>query len=165
MDYEYHKEERQILMSYIRTSEWTDPALLAPNLRAADLEEIAASTHLSPYEVLQAGFSLSEPCRTFVGDSGDPVGMFGVAPLPNKVGVIWCLTTPELFKMKKYFMRNCRREIEEITNGYDKVINFVYSKNTTHIRWIKAMGFKMEASPRPFGWQEKPFYYFEKVIT
>jgi len=156
-------------MSYIRASEWTDPALLAPYLRAADIEEIDAATHLSPYEVLQAGYSLGEPCRTFVGDSGNVAGMFGVTPIPTegnvKIGVIWCLTTPELFKMKKYFMRNCRREIQEITQQYDKVINFVYEKNTTHIRWIKAMGFKMEASPRPFGWQEKPFYYFEKVIT
>jgi hypothetical protein len=151
-------------MIRIRDSYETDALLLAPNLREADIEELDAATHLSPWEVLHTGWYLGAPCRTFLSEENDVVGMFGVTPIPNtNDGVIWCLSSPELFKMKKYFMRNCRREIEEISQGYDKVFNYVYEKNTTHIRWIKAMGFTMSPTPTAFGRYEKPFYYFEKV--
>ena len=156
-------------MSYIRESSLGDPALLAPNLRQADIEEIDAVTHLSPYEVLLAGYHISDPCRTLVGDSGNIVAMFGVSPIPSednkKLGVIWCLTSPEMFKIKKYFVRAAYEEIPLMSKGYDKVLNFVYEKNTTHIRWLKAMGFDMSPTPQPFGRLKKPFYYFEKVIT
>jgi hypothetical protein len=155
-------------MAHVRPSSVGDPALLAPHLREADVEELAAASHRSPQDVLSLGFTLGRPCRTFVGDTGNVIAMFGVTPMPTdspvKYGVVWCLTTPELFKKKMYFMRHCREEMKEVCKGYDKVLNFVYYKNTRHIRWIKAMGFTMEDKPRPFGWQELPFYYFEKVI-
>jgi len=153
-------------MSEIRDSHEYDPALLAPNLRKADIEEIEAASHLTPFEVLYTGYYLGRPCRTFIGDSGRVVGMYGITPIPNtSEGVIWCLTTPELFTIKKYFMRNCRDEIISMCEGYTRVYNYVYEKNARHIRWIKAMGFNMDESPTPFGRYNKPFYYFEKVIT
>jgi hypothetical protein len=120
VDNEYYKEERQILMiSRIRDSVENDALLLAPNLREADIEELNAATHLSPWEVLHAGWYLGAPCRTFLSEEGKVVGMFGVTPIPNResLGVIWCLSSPELFKMRKFFMRNCRREIEEMTSN------------------------------------------------
>lgn len=156
-------------MAHVRASHLGDPALLAPYLREADLDEIEAATHLSPFEALHSSYYMSKPCKTIIGDTGNVIGMYGVAPMRHegnaKLGIIWCLTSPELFTIKKQFLRHCRQEIEEVTEGYDKVLNFIYSKNTRHIRWVKAMGFTVEAETRPFGWQEKPFYYFEKVIT
>lgn len=154
-------------MAYIRESSLGDPALLAPNLRAADIEEIDAASHLSPYEVLLAGHHLGAPCRTLVGDSGNIVAMFGVSLMPNdpKIGVVWCLTSPEMFKIKKFFVRAAHKELPLLCEGYDKVINFVYAKNKTHIRWLKAMGFDVSPTPQPFGRLKKPFYYFEKVIN
>jgi hypothetical protein len=151
-------------MFRIRDSVKEDALLLAPKLRVADIEELDAATHLSPWEVLHTGWYLGAPCRTFLSEEGEVVGMFGVTPIPQtNDGVIWCLSSPELFKMRKYFMRNCRREITEMSSGYDQVFNYVYEKNTTHIRWIKAMGFVMHPTPYPFGRYNKPFYYFEKV--
>lgn len=152
-------------MIRIREAVETDALLLAPKLREADIEELDAATHLSPWEVLHTGWYLGAPCRTFLSEEGEVVGMFGVTPMPQakRIGVIWCLSSPDLFKMRKYFMRNCRREIEEISRNYVKVFNYVYEKNTTHIRWIKAMGFDMYDEPISFGRLQKPFYYFEKV--
>jgi hypothetical protein len=154
-------------MAYVRASNVGDPALLSPNLREADLDELKAASPRSPNEVLYLGHMLGKPCRTIIGDTGNVIGMFGVTPIPEvkRTGVIWCLTSPELFKIKKQFMRHCRQEIQEICKDYDKVLNFVYHKNTRHICWIKAMGFTMEEKPRPFGWQSLPFSYFEKVIN
>ncbi len=165
MDNEYNKEERQVLVFRIRDAVELDALLLAPKLREADIEELDAATHLSPWEVLHTGWYLGAPCRTFLSEEGEVVGMFGVTPLmgTRRTGVIWCLSSPELFKMRKYFMRNCREQIEDICSGYDKVFNYVYEKNKTHIRWIKAMGFEMSPTTTPFGRLEKPFYYFEKV--
>ncbi len=154
-------------MIRIREAHCTDASLLAPRLREADLEELKWATHLSPWEVLYLGWHLGGPCRTFLSENGDVVGMFGVTPMVDHPGqgIIWCLSSPALFKMRKYFMRNCREQIEQICQGYDKVFNYVYEENTTHIRWIKAMGFKMNSTPTPFGHSGKPFYYFEKVIN
>jgi hypothetical protein len=171
VDYEYNKTTREILMAYVRESSVGDPALLAPNLREADLDELKAASARSPQDVLYLGHLLGKPCRTFIGNTGNIVGMYGVTPMPSeycnseKQGVVWCLTTPELFKIKKFFVRTSKRELLDVCQGYDRVFNFVYHKNTRHIRWIKAMGFTMEKEPRPFGWQDRPFYYFEKVIN
>jgi hypothetical protein len=160
-------------MIRIRDSVESDALLLAPKLREADLEELDAATHLSPFEVLHTGWYLGAPCRTFLSEEGEVVGMFGVTPLPDhpmiagpqqKRGLIWCLSSPELFNMRKYFMQNCRIEISKMCEAYNKVFNYVYEKNTTHIRWIKAMGFNMSPNPTPFGRLKKPFYYFEKVM-
>ena len=148
----------------IRDSYENDAHLLAPNLREADLEELDAVSHHTPLEVLHTGWRLGAPCRTFLSEDNKVVGMFGVIPIPyTKDGIVWCLSSPELFKMKMYFMRNCRREIKEMCEGYEKVSNSVYEKNVTHVCWIKAMGFDMKDTPYPFGRYKKPFYYFEKV--
>ena len=156
-------------MPYVRPSDVGDAEKLAPYLRQADLEELAAATHNSPKESLSLGYFLGKPCRSFVNDDDSIIGMFGVTPMKTedglKWGAIWCLTSDELFRRRKYFMRNCRDEIKKISKGYDKVINFVHHKNTRHIRWIKAMGFNMADKPTPFGYKEELFYYFEKVIT
>ena len=170
MDNELNKEKREVLMAYVRFSLSKDPALLAPNLREEDLNELQVATSRSPQNTLFIGHILGKPCKTIIGDTGNVIGMYGVSPMPNelcnsqRLGVIWCLTTPELFKIKKQFMKHCRNEIKAICKNYDKVINYVSPQNTKHIRWIKAMGFTIAKKPTPFGEFHNLFYYFEKVL-
>lgn len=156
-------------MPIYRTSLPEDAGELAPNLREADVEEINAANDLGPFMSLYGGFAHSKPAMTVVDDDGTVMAMYGVVPLklesPLKQGAIWFLSSDKMFERmgkKKYFMKHCRNQIDEICQGYDKVINFVYEKNTKHIRWIKAMGFKVADKPTKFGLKEKLFYYFTR---
>ena len=158
-------------MAHVRPSQEEDPALLAPHLREEDIYELKAASARPPHAALYIGYLLGRPCKTIIGDTGNVVGMYGVTPMSSelcnstKLGVIWCLTTPELFTIKKQFMKHCRNEIKEICSGYDKVLNYVSPHNVEHIRWIKAMRFTVADEPTPFGEYNKLFYYFEKVLT
>ncbi len=148
----------------VRTSTIGDCLRLGPNLRNEDKEEILAALGCEPTEGLTHTFFNSQACLTIVQD-GEPTTMFGSGRMPDQkgVGMIWMLSSPELLKIKKPFLRESKRFIALLTAPYDVVMNYVDCRNLLHRRWLEWCGFVFIAKHDSFGVGKLPFYEFVRI--
>lgn len=116
-----------------------DIQILADNLREADLLEI---THLgyTPYEGLSMSFQLSEVCYTcYLGE--ELLCVFGVCP-QDGFATPWMMGTPAMSKVKRETLTWAAAVMTQLSKKYPLLLNYVWAGNTTHIRWIKWLGFE-----------------------
>lgn len=158
-------------MMNVRDSERSDPAKLAPNLRKADVAEVRASAGHSAFEALRAGYAHSAHCRTLTVDDR-PVGMFGVVPDLELLretgilhGVVWYLGSDEATANPFEFMRLSREWLELLKADFDSLGNWVDSRNSKHLRWLKAIGFKFVDVNPYFGFERRTFLKFELLTV
>lgn len=128
----------------------------ARDMREADLEELlyaGATPFLSPAEMLVESLVPGDPLVGIVDKEGKLQGMFGWGPwnpgstdpeMPE--GYIWMVTTEKLFEEYPVEMtRRFRREILPRLLGeeaYRSLGNLVLYKNTEHLKWLTAAGFR-----------------------
>lgn len=117
---------------------------MAPRLRRADCEEIAAYSGLSPLEGLSKSKAVSHLSYTILND-GEPVAMYGgTVDGPGKANV-WMLATPKIEDRSIQFLRLSRSQID----GFQKELNasFIYAiadpRNTLHQMWLLYTGFSL----------------------
>ena len=136
-------------------------AFIALNMRRADVEEIWASNHRTPYEALIGGMDISAYPATGVVN-GVPICMFGVgASGPISLhGSPWLLGTPDVEKHARKFLRLNKSYIDLIKEDYDLLYNWVDERNDVSIRWLKWLGFDIKPAT-PYGLDQLPFHYFE----
>lgn len=117
---------------------------VAPRLRPADLEEIAAAGS-DPVSALSSGLDSGGVCLTGLSpETGEPALMFGVAQSPvGIVGHIWLLGTPVIEKHPTVFLRESRKWLEAFHSEWPVLTNAVYAKNTLHTRWLEWLGFTL----------------------
>ena len=112
--------------NYVRPSIIKDALQLAPKVRIADREEIRASDGKSPLEALVIPFSIDKSKNyTIVGTLNEGViGMFGACPTKDPAyGVAWLISSEDLFKHTKQFMKECPYWISQMGNGYEYLYN------------------------------------------
>ena len=115
-----------------------DIQYLADNLREADRLEMH---HLGyePEAGLMQSFSLSEVCYSvYLGD--ELVCVFGVCP-GEGLAVPWMMGTPAMSKVKRETLTWAVEVKAALSEKYPVLSNYVWAGNTTHIRWIKWLGF------------------------
>lgn len=142
-------------MGYVRAYRAFDEIDLAPRLRKADLQEIAACSGRDPVEVLQEGAALSAPSCTVIGNSGFVAAMFGVHP-EGDFGRVWLLGSDELCAppLSRQFIRECRDFLAVMERPYNKTGNFIDQRNTVHIRWLKWLGYEFKPTVLLHGFLE-----------
>ena len=148
-----------------RKSILADVVELAANMRQEDKEEVLADSGSSPQEALFYCFFNSKPCMTMVGRKGNLMGMYGVVPCSPKVGRIWMLghkTMINDYKDVRDFLKYSPIELQKFHCNYPLLYNYVDERNTTHIKWIKWMGFSIIKKHATFGAAGIPFYEFVK---
>lgn len=122
---------------------------VAENLRPADETEVRLSYRMSGRDVAIDSWAYSEIVRGMVTDDGEACGLCGVAGQR-----IWMLGTDRLTETRKARWQLCvegRKWVDScIEELQAPLFNQVYSKNTESIRWLKYLGFTVEA-PRPIG--------------
>jgi hypothetical protein len=152
-------------MGYVRAYREGDAEKLAPLLRAADLQEIAAATVLSPLDCLRAGAEISVPACTIIGNEYDVAGIFGVNPQPFG-GRVWMFGSDELTRnpLKRQFLKECKQYLAGMERMYPCLFNHVDERNTVHIKWLRWMGFTF-IRRKPFGPQGLPFLEFIKLCA
>jgi hypothetical protein len=148
-----------------RPSKLQDAVELAPHLRPEDLAEINANTGRTAVDTLSNGYLLSEPCFSVVNEEGTVVAMFGAVPVSDSpgVGLVWLLASPELVRRGRQFLRESKAWIEKLHQTYPILWNFVDSRNTTHIRWLKWIGVNFVAEHPEYGVAKIPFKEFIHV--
>lgn len=133
---------------------------MAPKLRQADRDEIAAASGMDPQAALLLAVERSQRSDAIVID-GEAVAMAGVMdfPLDPQIGVVWMLATDAADRVPKRLLQEKREYVLALLNGYDMLLNFVDNRNTRAQKWLQWLGFTLEA-PEPHGVAGLPFRRF-----
>lgn len=160
-----HYEEQSIPGLIVRDAHGDDIIPLAANLRAEDLAEVVAASGLTAIQAIGHGYVHSRPAIT-IEYNGKPAAMFGVVPSEQveKFGSIWLLGTNDLHLFSTKFLRQSKRWLDIVTQGYDIVGNVVDERNTDHIKWLRWLGFKSIKKWPHYGPLGLPFYEFVKIV-
>jgi hypothetical protein len=120
-------------------------AVIAARMREADRVELSVtSPGKSPLQVLMEALEHSRWC-TVVRVDGEPAIAYGVAPseVPH-VGAPWMLATPDLLRIRRFFLQHCRGEVRLMEQAFPALFNRVHRGNTCAIRWLEFCGFTLE---------------------
>lgn len=144
----------------VRVSVRRDLKPLSRRLRVPDRNEMLTCGH-SVEEGLKFGFENSKPCLSII-INGNPVGIFGVVPTTVEgLGAVWLAGTPEMVSTRHRFrfLRESKKWLNELFQDYKVLGNYIDSRNTVHVEWIKWMGFEIKETMDIDG---VPFYRFFK---
>jgi hypothetical protein len=130
-------------MTGVRLSTATDCRDLSPRLRQADLDELNAFSGEQPEIALNHARKMSVDCSTMIIDH-EIAGMFGI----TANGCVWMVSTDALPRKAKTFMRASRGILNTWLLQHRMLWNVVDERNTTHIRWLKHMGFTFTGQHR-----------------
>ena len=143
----------------VRKSESKDVGHIAKHMRASDVHEIFASDHKTPEQALKEGMEKSIYVRTI--QNSVPIAVFGICPthILGDKATIWCLGTDDIDKMKITFLRHNKEYLDEMLSYYPRLENFVHSKNTKSIQWLRFLGATIEEA-KPYGAEQELFHRF-----
>lgn len=149
----------------IRNTTIEDVSVLATKLREDDKREVEAAGY-TPVASLFTGFKTSYLCKS-VFQNGEIIGIYGATTrdLPNGYCSIWFLGSDESERNPLTFVKEGKKLIKEVLKDYS-ILNFVYSKNTTHINYLKRIGLIVETEKGvtyPTGEVFYPFYKLKEV--
>lgn len=150
----------------IRCSELADAEEMAPHLRKADREEMAAvlGEDADPQDVLRYGIEVSHQPFTALVD-GKPICIFGAVmePVQRHIAAIWMMGTPGVEEHKMFFLRHSKQCLDKLFEPFSLLWNCVDKRNELHIKWIKWLGFSFLREISEYGEQGKPFLEFAKI--
>ena len=127
--------------NYVRKAELKDALELAPKIRKGDRQEIMASNGATPLEAL-------------------------VIPSKEKgYGVVWLLSSEDLFKHIKQFIKECPKWVNEMSKDYEYVYNFVDERNWKSLKWLQFLGFEPKTKIGDFGIGKMPFLLMMKEVN
>lgn len=113
------------------------------NLRTADQEEIVAATGLPVQESLLRSIAISNG-GAWVGIHKDRIeAVFGVVESPF-LAVPWFVATDKFHEFWLKFVRESREFIYALLDRYGLLVNFVDSRHTEAIRWLRWLGFVVD---------------------
>ena len=118
---------------------------LAKDLRPEDEREIISKTGTTNLQkTLLKGFTMTDYCRSFFVDD-EIAGIYGVvASLDDKnIGSPFLLCTPKIKKIKIKFLRECKKRVQEMSDKFPVLFNYIDSRNKLHLTWLKWCGFQI----------------------
>ena len=137
---------------------------LANNLRQIDILELKATNpDRTPEKVLTMSYHASVKSYAIV-EEGECLGMFGVVPVTNTIGVPWLLSTDKFFEQHSTkFARQCRAYLQEMAEGFGYLTNYIAADNKKCQHWLKWLGFTIYEE-YPVDFNGTPFYMFDMRI-
>jgi hypothetical protein len=143
-----------------RRARLADAAEMAPFMREEDAAEVLAEAGHTPYEALAYALALSGSQAWTVRVDKKIMAMWGVVPvdLLSGVGVPWLLTTYEVERHPKIFMRASREAVRWIRKRYNFAFNRIDARYEKALRWAKRIGFET------FGPETADGYTFHAIV-
>lgn len=128
----------------IRPTEPGDVALLAANMRAVDVAELAAGGHMDVHAAVAGSVKRSVMCWSYF-DGDDLLCIMGAAPISmlDGLGIPWMLGTPALLRCSRILVKIAPDYIATMLRVFPRLINCVHVENTTSVRWLQRIGFKL----------------------
>jgi hypothetical protein len=139
----------------IRPATLEDAFNLAPRLRHADRVELEAQGHMFMDVILAESIAMSAECMAFELE-GQVHAVFGVASA-GKYGVPWMLGSDQLFNHRKALLTLPRDYVPRWLKQYGFLMNMVHADNHQSIRWLRRIGFTIEAPVQEPGGVFHPF--------
>jgi hypothetical protein len=137
-------------------------AVLAGNLRSADLAEMDATTDLEPLEALAASVAASEMAWVITFE-GEPIAIFGVAPTgaPGS-GMVWLVGTPRMDDARLGLGRITAAGIAMMHSRYPCLWNYIDARHKRTLRWLTWAGFRLLEAHPDHGRHGELFYTFAR---
>ena len=152
----------------VRKAVLKDALELAPKMRIGDRQEIMASDGSSPLESLVLPFTQKgSKIYNIVGTQSEGViGMFGSSPVKEEgYGIVWLLSSEDLFKHTRQFIKECPKWVAEMSEDYEHVYNFVDERNWKSLKWLQFLGFEPKRKIGDFGVGKIPFILMMKEVN
>lgn len=133
----------RFMMRQARTSDLED---VAKNLRPTDLGDLAATSPISPADLVLSASSRSAAVFAFEFD-GETVAVGGTRDLADDAAAaIWLLGTPGLDRaFRQGALRLCGPWLRVMAGPRSRVCNVVPIANTRTMRWLHQLGFRAVA--------------------
>ncbi len=144
----------------IRRCRGRDIRSLRGKLRAEDVLEISRRSGRDPYAVLVYSYRHSD--EVYVGLVNSEIAcVWGVAQesLLAENASIWLLSTPVMERAPVAIARRTRSELHKLLRRYRSLGNYVDSQYVRCVRWLRWLGFTLEA-PEPVGVRGELFSRF-----
>lgn len=137
---------------------------IAANMRTSDVEEVKASSTLTPLEALQGGTEVSTYCWIITNRNDDPIAVFGCAPmaLPG-MAAVWMLGTDGILSEATSIARQTRPYMDLMNREYHVLWNYIDDRNKVSMRWLKWAGFKIVKSKPNHGPEGRLFHSFART--
>ena len=147
-------------MIEVRRCRGKDIKAMRGKLRYEDFLELKRRSGDDPYKVLVHSYRSSEVAYTGLVD-GEIACVFGVAQssLIGSQAQIWLLSTEVMMKAPVAVARKTRNELTRLLVVYDYLDNYVDASYARCIRWLKWLGFTVEA-PQRLGVNGAEFCHF-----
>lgn len=135
---------------------------LAPRLRQTDALEMRRASGLSAFDGLKRAVDVSFSCHAVIVN-GQVEAIMGVARagVMATTGCPWLLMAETAPDHKDVFRDLVPKVIEYWQSLFDHLENWVDAENKIALRWLKRIGFTLDAEPVPYGRAQTPFYRFE----
>jgi hypothetical protein len=154
--------------AFVRQAVLKDVLELAPKIRKSDREEIRASNNSTPLKALVEAFTIENNKIYSIVKTEDNsvIGMFGSAPsVDPDYGVAWMLSSEDLFKHTKQFIKECPHWINEMGVGYKYLYNFVDKRNWKALKWLQYLKFEPKTEIGDYGFEKIPFLLMMKEVN
>ena len=154
--------------NYVRKAELKDALELAPKMRIGDRKEIMATDGSTPLVSLVLPFTQKgAKIYSIIGTKSEGViGMFGSSPVKEKgYGIVWLLSSEDLFKHIKQFIKECPKWVHDMSKDYEHVYNFVDERNWKSLKWLQFLGFEPKRKIGDFGVGKIPFILMMKEVN
>lgn len=143
---------------FVRRAMPGDTWLMLPTVRQADIDELAA-LGVTPERCMRDGIAYSQQAWTcFI--HGEPACVYGMAD-HGDFGVPWAVVSTTAERYPLPFLRESRRFIDSLTMRLE---NYVDTRNTQAIAWLRWLGFTID-DPRPVGVNGELFHRFWRCAT
>lgn len=146
----------------IRKAVPEDAPLLAYNLRAADVGEMAAYGYPDPLPPVARSAERSMLCWSAFVD-GEMAAMLGVGPVSmlRGIGAPWMMGTPLLDRHIREMIKRTPEYLGRMEELFPVLTNWVYAGNRSSKRWLRAVGFDIGPA-HPMGPRGQMFQQFRK---
>ena len=151
------------LIEVTEVSSW-HCGVLARTMRAADQQEVWASSGKEPLEALRESVEASSHCWTGLKNKV-PVAMFGVAPFmegDSEIGIAWLLASDELYTFRKTAMFLSRVYVHAMQKHYEVLTNYIDYRNVVSEFWLRRLGFRCVGFIKEYGHEKRPFIQYAR---
>lgn len=137
---------------------------IGANMRQSDIDEVRASSDLSPHQAIVMSLNLSTIAFCVVSDTHGPCAMFGAAPggLPG-LGIVWMLGTEGIRREGYSIAKQTRSYFETLNEAYPILWNYIDGRNSLSMRWLRWGGFELLAEHPEYGPEGRPFFTFART--
>lgn len=150
-------------MLTFRGSTLEDGQTIAPNLRKADTDEMAAASGLAPEATVSLSILYSRPCVTVLDEEG-PLCIFGASPTADPaIGTAWMVATGRLLSYRRELAELGPVWVDALHAHYPVLTNYVDCRNAVHIGWLRRLGFRFLFVDPHYGAAGIPFIRFIRV--